>query len=403
MRTISSILQIDSPRRHLPGVRRHQGYGISPFPYECGPNAKFWRPYINGTSFPDCHAVEINHYWSSPPCDPVLLITIARHAHQRRSYSGLGIDRARTELGILTGLKRLESLSLEYVIELDDDILQNIFRSRMAESLKILELRYCNIDYVVLAELMEGALPVLTHFTFLDRMDSILAESSRYALAQHDTSTAHLCPRIREFGKNLNHLVFAVPFICRDMFLSRHDVEALNRSGITTDVGTPDGRILAGMSLDRHAIQQVLAEHRHNQSHLHKKAYTATAVAEVKASSSVREIGSVFGGRSTQGGELKVVRDAEYSYEQEELKRARTISEAKGGWMRKIIAWEGMCRDDETWAEMMVEADLEEAGVEWVLANLPMAVASKHRSGLSKDVDIADIVGRESDNDRYDW
>jgi len=333
MRITSLTHQPDSSELQvpLPGAR-YRRHGISPFPYHCGSNVNFWRPYINGTSFTDCRAMELNHYWSAPPCHPVPLITIANHANRKESYGGLGIEHTRSKLGTLTGLKKIESLSLEYVMELDESVLQTIFRSRMAESLKILELRYCNIDHVVLAELMEGALPILTHFTFLDRMESARAESSRYALAQNDPSTAHLCPRIRDFGKNLHHLDFAVPYVCRDMFVSGPEVEVLSRAGIATDVGTPEGEIAVGMSLDRHAIQQVLSEHRQKQSRLRKRAFVIQAVSEAKASNSATGTGPKSGASSTQIIELNAARDAEYSYEQEECKRARTILETKGGW-----------------------------------------------------------------------
>ena len=32
----------------------------------CHPSAKFWRPFVNGVTFPDCSELEIRHYWAAP-------------------------------------------------------------------------------------------------------------------------------------------------------------------------------------------------------------------------------------------------------------------------------------------------------------------------------------------------
>lgn len=341
---------------------------MSPFPYDCRPDVRFWRPYINGTSFPDCRSIELNHYWSAPPCDAVPLITIARHANDSCRNGNFGPKHIQAELSTPIGLRKLESLSLEYVLELHKDVLQQLFKSRMADNLRILELRFCLMGNDMIADLMEVALPSLTHFTFLDRISSDAAESSREALNHNDHSGGHLCPRVRKFGKNLHHLYLAVPYVCRDLFLSEAEADALHRAGIVTDIGTPEGNLADGMNLDRYAIKQVLSEHRRKQSTLRKNAFIAQAIAEAKVSNPALGAESMFGG----GGstiELKAARDAEYAFDQEAIKRARTISDTKGRWTRTIVAWDGLCRDDETWAELMVEADLEDVGVEWVLAS----------------------------------
>ena len=41
----------------------------------CHPSAKFWRPFVNGLTFPDCSKFEIRHYWAAPPTDAILDLT----------------------------------------------------------------------------------------------------------------------------------------------------------------------------------------------------------------------------------------------------------------------------------------------------------------------------------------
>lgn len=96
----------------------------------CIPNAKFWRPLVNGSSFPDCQNLEIRHYWAtSPPthasldlqkCYPDASIDYGSHhmPHQRGIFRGRrdladASLRADQIVGPTKGLKIFESIMLE--------------------------------------------------------------------------------------------------------------------------------------------------------------------------------------------------------------------------------------------------------------------------------------------------
>ncbi|KAI9810338.1 MAG: hypothetical protein M1827_006305 [Pycnora praestabilis] len=382
-----------TPQLHSP-----QGNWGSSF---CMPNARFWRPYLNGSTFPNCRTVEINHYWKTPR-HGVSTIQTANEDGDRLSSSHSSLRDAVTQLGSLAGLKNLESISLEHCKEMSSTILEAIFfrRESVAAKLKILELRFCNIDYGVLHKLMSQALPYLTHFTLHVGLLSATAEGAKYELNDRSDNQnfPHLCPLVREFGRNVTCLELAVPYLCRDIFIDEHESGALLKAGICTDIGKCGGDIAnsdQGVNLDRYAIRQAILEYRAKKLERRHKQRIAQAVSESEMTTASTG-GSLFGG-NTLSSELQVARDTEYAIDVEKQKRRRLISDARGTWRRKMISWQGLCRDHETWAEMMEEADLEEEGVEWVLANRKLSVASRHLKGtIAQELEIADVIGSDA-------
>ena len=96
----------------------------------CMPNAKFWRPLVNGVSFPDCLHLEIRHYWATSPPAHASLDLQKRYSNPSTNYGSYraphqrGIIHGRHDLahvplradqivGPTKGLKRFESIMLE--------------------------------------------------------------------------------------------------------------------------------------------------------------------------------------------------------------------------------------------------------------------------------------------------
>ena len=84
----------------------------------CMPNAKFWRPLVNGVSFPDCLHLEVCHYWAtSPPAHASLYLQKrypTNYGSNLRSHDFADVPlRADQIVGPTKGLKRFESIMLE--------------------------------------------------------------------------------------------------------------------------------------------------------------------------------------------------------------------------------------------------------------------------------------------------
>ncbi|KAI9747236.1 MAG: hypothetical protein M1835_002174, partial [Candelina submexicana] len=299
--------------RNSPGIRSPYSW---PSSHQTGvfPSlSSFWRPYLNGYSFPDCRSFELNQYWDDVPIgvQPRLPPSTPITGYESPPTPS-GIDAALAALGPLKGLKKLESISLAWPTELNSTTLAAIFSPRatsVAANLKKLELRYCNVSYSVMAALMRQCLPVLTHFTLLYAMDSPSNGTGRQRRQQHG---CHLCPLVREYAKDLTSLKLAAPSIYRELFIDEQEQKLLHTVGIDTAVGCLDGRIAPGKALDRYAISQTLSHHRMNKS-------------------SERQYAS------------------------------------KGRRERIVVSWQGLCGHDESWQELCTEADMEEPGIAWTL------------------------------------
>ncbi len=286
-------------------------------------SSAFWQPYLNGSSFPDCRSFELNQNWDCVPTTELHYnLPYADMPGNNGSPSPETISATLGELGPLKGLGKLESIKLEWPTEIDSTIFAAMFSPQAtsaAVNLKVLELRYCDVNYTVMAALMRQCLPVLTHFTLLYTMNCNFAREAQRVQNSWKAGTqsglteeCHLCPQIREFAKDVTSLKLAVPYVCRELFIDDQEQLILSSVGIDTAVGTNGGRIVPGKALDCYAISQTLSHHRMNQP-------------------------------SRQAG-------------------------VKRGCKRTIVSWQGLCGYKDTWAEILTEVGME-VSAEWILTS----------------------------------
>ncbi|KAH0538316.1 hypothetical protein FGG08_005090 [Glutinoglossum americanum] len=348
-------------------------------PRICQPNAPFWCSLFNGDTFPDCNSVEIYHFRATPSSQPGALADIS-DSPITWPFPGAPVG----DLGKLAGLGRIHSLILEVVPELNNRILMASL-SRAA-NLKILELRYCNLDLSSLAKLLPHALPNLTSFTLLIHPRSAsaieVALSVDKSVDEHGKAEdiPHLCPLIREFGRNLTHLEFANPFICRELFVDKLEMRKIEEAGVSRT--------------DHFAITHVLSDFRKQRDDKRRKFRITEAIAEAKASNKSTRSNSIFGDRSSDERRAgDVAREMERTLDDEEKKRTRLIKDTKGGWDRRVVCWHGLCRSGDSWDEIEAEADLEEEGVKWTIASGKLKKASRHfRGEVRIDLDYGEEI-----------
>ena len=350
----------------------------------CMPNAKFWRPLVNGVSFPDCLSLELRHYWAtSPPLHASLdlhkhytNVSIdhgsSRMAHHRRAVRGrhglangpLGADQI---VGPTQGLKRFENIVLECPEELDSPLLMQLLGNpdSVAVNLAKLELRFCNLDYETISKLLYHAPPNLKHLVLL------CWDDDRQFHSHYPADCSHLCPVIRDFSKKLVHLEFAASTICRELFFDDDDeMRSLKQSGITTDLGTNGGVIEGQETLDTHAIRETVQACRRRKKSKYRTSRIKEAITTAKAQSKGTTPSSLFGGGTGANiSAARAQREAEVLLDEEEQQRIRLIEGSKTPWFRRIITWHGLCQPNDTWEEVQLAADMEEVGVEWVVAS----------------------------------
>ncbi|KAH0553079.1 hypothetical protein GP486_006727 [Trichoglossum hirsutum] len=347
----------------------------------CCPNAPFWRSLFNGDTFPDCSSVEIHHFRAAPSLQPETLADIS--SFQIPPVFPHVMVNVK-DLGELAGLGKIYSLVLEFVPELNDSILMASL-SRAA-SLRVLELRYCNLSPTSLAKLLPHALPNLSKFTLLISSRSMSARDIALSVDEsvegdeRASYIPHLCPLIREFSKNLTHLEFANPYICREIFVDNLEMRKIEEAGVSRT--------------DRFAIGQVLVDFRKQKEDKRRKLRIAEAVAESKAKSRSTGSNSLFGrGVSGERKAEDTAREMERALDDEQQKRIRLIKDTKEGWDRRIVCWHGLCRRTDPWEEIEEEASLEEEGVRWTIANGKLKQASRHLRGQVRiDLDYGEEV-----------
>ena len=346
----------------------------------CMPNAKFWRPLVNGDSFPDCLSLEVRHYWAmTPPTHASLDLNerynsyYARHntAHRRGMTGGQHglVDTPLTAdqiVGPTKGLKRFENIILEACPELDSLLLLQLLGNpdSVAANLAKLELRFCNLDFETISKLLYHAPPNLKHLVLLCWDDDWRFHSNFAA------EFPHLCPLIRDFSKKLVHLEFAASTVCRELFFNDDEMQALRKNGITTGLGAEGGAIESHEKLDGHAIWETIQACRRQKRSRHRTSRIQEAIEFTEAQSGETTTSSLFGG--VAGGNLgaaRVQRQAEVMLDEEEEQRTRLIEGSKIPWFRRIITWQGLCQSNATWDEVQLAAGMEEMGIEWVMAS----------------------------------
>ena len=370
--------------RHEPDESRPVGPRTTLMPNAvCMPNAKFWRPLVNGVSFPDCLNLELRHYWAtSPPLHASLDLHkhytnvstdhgSSRMPHHLRAVRGrhglanrpLGADQI---IGPTQGLKRFENIVLECPEELDSPLLMQLLGNpdSVAVNLAKLELRFCNLDYETISKLLYHAPPNLKHLVLLCWDDDRQFHS-------HDPADySHLCPLIRDFSKKLVHLEFAASTVCRELFFDDDEMRSLKQNGITTGLGTKGGLIEGQENLDTHAIRETVQACRRLKKSKYRTSRIKEAVTTAKAQSGGTTTSSLFGGGTGANiSAARAQREAEVLLDEEEEQRIRLIEGSKTPWFRRIVTWHGLCQPNDTWEEVQLAADMEEVGVEWVVAS----------------------------------
>ena len=340
---------------------------------------------MNGRSFQDCRSIEIHHYWAEPsrikilPLDGLLEPDVpwsARGTSYEVTDAYLGrLNRQRITGSTLLspsdsfgGLQKFEEFTVEGAPELTEEIMGTIMENRgsIATNLKRLDLRGLpSLTLRAVAKLLARALPTLTHFTLHigpHNSDAVEHRSRFQSNARYEKEylergeiVPHLCPLIRDFGKDVQQLELAVPYVCRQIFITNQESEALEQAGVQIKIGVEPG-ITPGLTpLDCRSISKVLSDYR-NQSALHTRQRNIDA-AVLKS------------GNAQDGMNSRAAANAGIEYDIQVEDRTRRVREAKIPWKRTIIAWDGLCSDDHTWEELTVEADLEEEHVEWTLAS----------------------------------
>ena len=340
----------------------------------CLPNAKFWRPLVNGVSFPDCLHLELRHFWATNPPIHASLDLQKRYDHRRGNFHGhLGsIDgplRANQIVGPTKGLKKFESIMLECPGELDPTLLMQLLGNpdSVAVNLSKLELRFCNLDYETISKLLYHAPPNLKHLVLL------CSDDDGQFRGYHRTESPHLCPLIREFSKKLVHLEFAGPTVCRELFFDESEMQSLRKNGIRTGLGTNGGAVEGHDKLDTYAIQATIQACRKQKRTKYRVGRIQEAIKTFKAQSGGMTSSSLFGGdyggTGSTASAARAQREAEVLLDEEEVQRTRHIEGSKIPWFRRIVTWHGLCRPDDTWEEVQLAADMEEVGIEWVIAS----------------------------------
>ena len=330
-------------------------------------------------TFPNCTDIEIRHYWASPPPSTTsldLTDSCGRayngptwHPTPRRAFKTSALPLA---AGSLDGLEKIERLFLEYVPELDATILMQLLGNpkSTAANLTSLELRFCNLSDDMVAQLLHHAPPNLKRLVLLCRPGH--DESSLDAFGNSLTeSPTHLCPLLRRFGKDLTHLEFGASHVCRQLFFDQPEMDSLRRDGIMTCLGSQGGSIDGTEQLDAHAIRHAILECRRKKRAAERQQRISAGLAKAMvAAGKPGPNKTLFGGAAPAlQNESKVRREIEQDLDEAEEKRRRLIEGSKRVWFRRFIAFGGLCCHSDTWKELQVAADMEEAGILWVLVS----------------------------------
>lgn len=334
----------------------------------CAPSVKFFRPLVNGISFPDLKDLEVRHYWATiPPADASLELEEYNNAYgpQAGCYDSIGLS---------DGLKTLESIILECPPELNSTVLMQLVGNpeAMASNLTTLDLRFCELDQATLAQLIYHAPPKLARVSLVSRYLAVESfdNSSFNSTYTHEQARTHICPLIRQFSKRLVHLDFSAPYICCQLFFDDDEIRCLRESGISTQIGRIGGQDADLENLDIHAVQQTIWNARQRKRTTAREARIQEVFDEVQSSGQQYDTESVFGSSSYAANAESSIRiQTEISLDEEEQQRQRLISRSRTKWFRRLVAWQGLC-DFDSWAGMKVAADMDEVGVEWVLASI---------------------------------
>lgn len=325
--------------------------GFRPSQQDCTPNASFWRPYLNGDSFPDLRSIKLHHHWARNPGKSANILAQASTEYEllgnRYSQWSNRHNKEAEQLGPCFGLEKLQEIFLESVPELSPSLLGQILNNQTskAHNLKKLDIRFCSLNADTLKFLLQQRIDSLTHFTLFVPASSTADLNG----INDDPQAPHLCSQIVSFCKNLVYLKYLTSHICRDLFLNEQEKGILKETGLSARLMDNSGEV------DRHAIRQVLEAHRGKQARLRREQRLSESLAKARVDNP-RIYASAL----------------ELELDQEEEKRKRLIAGSKTPWKRSIIGLRGICSRDgraAQWDELEELANMEETGVEWVLTS----------------------------------
>ena len=348
----------------------------------CQPSAKFWRPFVNGLTFPDCVNLEIRHYWATtPPADTSLDLGKEYPAHDM--YDGFSLvpgshfgrrvpsHNIGGYIGNTEGLKRFESILLECPPELNSALLMQLLGNpnAVASNLTSLELRFCNLTFETYSTLLYHAPPQVRSFVLLccDYPDIDYH-------GPHRGEVPHLCPLLGDFSRKLIHLEFGAPKVCRELFFDDLERQSLRLNGIQSSIGSRGGAVdIDPGGLDGHALREVVQACRKQKRMEYRNDRIREAVtAATSSSSSESPSNSLFGGHQRSDPNqlaTKIERETEALLDEEEARRSRQVEGSKKPWFRRFIAYQGLCNRTGPWAELQIAAEMEEKGIELVLVS----------------------------------
>ena len=354
----------------------------------CAPNAKFWRPLVDGTTFPDCKSLEVRHHWAIPPHERSCMDLSQYYSASSNDLPEMVLPRngrfptfgaeqplyssSWDVIGTTDGLEKFESISLEATPELSPSIMMQLFgdQKSTAANLRTLELRFCDLGPNIIAVLLHHIPPNLSRLVLLcrerERFDS--DPDSDYGMEEKPT---HLCPLLRQVGKSLAHLEYGASEICRELFFDKVEIESLRQDGIMTKVGQEGGANMTVNHIDAHAIQETVRRCRQRtRAAFHQRHFNNGIVKAQAEDTSEASPASVFGGGSRpEATAAKSQRENAIARDKEGEQRRRLIDGSKIKWFRRLVAWGGLCGHGDTWEEMDVAANMEEEGITWVLAS----------------------------------
>ncbi|KAL9096403.1 MAG: hypothetical protein Q9165_001400 [Trypethelium subeluteriae] len=422
-------------------------------------NSAFWQCYLGGDVFPDVRSLELDHFWKSPSdrTDSIFDAACAwnpRHGDYHRlssaSFRPLGAlptpmllqhqyrlttPRGHCNLDYrLSGLQNLHHLSLTYMAELDIYAFTKVLLggSVQAHNLRTLELKHIRLPLDLLGPLLNRCLPLLRGLTLHTpsdchpwwtsspssagqpahhyRIKSNLAfdHPAHHYPTKNKLDVAHICPLLRDLGRNLHILDLAIPSACNELFISPRERDVLREAGVylaphgTTPPTEPPA---PAMSLAAAAAV------------MNMNATTATSISSSSSSDDTNRTTTTSRPavdtphlRATllayRARDIDIQRAAHQrahpdapSHAFDVARRDRLAAIRAAGMRRRVVLWARPCTGLGGWDEMVCEADLEEEGLVWEMVCVPLRRASRHVGGaeVGTPLEMSEVLGGEVD------
>ncbi|KAG0644726.1 hypothetical protein HOY80DRAFT_1132864 [Tuber brumale] len=329
----------------------------------CYPNARFWAAIFNGYSFPDLREVKVLHAPGSTSCQWANVVEFSERD--------------------LKGVRMVTTLVVNSAPELNDSVLMGALAR--AECLKRLELRnIAGLSYQALSVLLPLVLPQLSHFTLHIPYGHLSAHQARdhlqnfrpdAATGEEDHSPVHLCPLLRQYGKNIQYLEVHAPYLCRDLFLNESEKSKLIDECVRALIKGPGAGVRFSLNggpsfTDRNVFEQTMRRIRNQdgQGEIGQAVPLRSQEQQsVNQTNDITSTGSTSSGKS--GNEQPPVQGE---------------STTKGqGWRRLMRFKEGMCRDGESWEEIEDLARLEGENIRWTCMNDAVKSKANYVHGMA--------------------